>query len=134
MIYPKNRDATEYVQAAVNACKRRLALLEDQKRRGHHDDETYERLRLATIAETEQAWDLSLANSHLIMTKTDVTRNIVARFTIQEIMANPLTKMYFQETLSPDGHLILSDWLEERGMLEEANVIRRLYTNPLRNV
>jgi hypothetical protein len=56
----QNRDATSYIECAVNACQRRLNLLSDAHRRGVHTDAEHDVLRLAIIAETEQAWDVSL--------------------------------------------------------------------------
>ena len=54
--------ATEYVQIAERACRRRLVLLEDALKRGVHSPEEYQRLRVLTIKEQEQAWDVSLSD------------------------------------------------------------------------
>lgn len=56
----QNKDATEYIEAAVAACRRRLDLLDDAHRRGVHSEDDYNRIRQAIVAETEQAWDVSL--------------------------------------------------------------------------
>jgi hypothetical protein len=56
----QNQDAHEYVDAAVNACKRRLELLADAYRRGVHTPIEFVRLWDEIIAETEQAWDIKL--------------------------------------------------------------------------
>ncbi len=62
MMTEQNRDATDYVDAAVNACRRRLRLLDDALRRGVHTQDEYDRLRAATIKEQEEAWDISLTD------------------------------------------------------------------------
>lgn len=54
------RDAVEYINAAVAACKRRLALLDDAYKRGVHTQEEYERLRHMIITEVEETWCISL--------------------------------------------------------------------------
>lgn len=56
----QNKDDANYVLAAVKACSRRLALLEDAFNRGVHTEEEYKHLRGEIIRETEQAWDVSL--------------------------------------------------------------------------
>lgn len=60
MMTEQNRDAHDYINSAVNACRRRLALLTDAHQRGIHTDTEYENLRSAIIAEQEEAWDIDL--------------------------------------------------------------------------
>lgn len=56
----QEQEALAYIEAAVGAGKRRLALLEDAYKRGVHKEDEYEWLRRAIIREQEEAWEISL--------------------------------------------------------------------------
>ncbi len=56
----QEHDARDYVEAAVRACQRRLDLLDEARARGVYGEELYMNMRAALIAETEQAWGVSI--------------------------------------------------------------------------
>lgn len=47
-----------YIQAANNALKHRLDLLDDAKRRGIHDETEHNKIRKAIIKEEEKIWNI----------------------------------------------------------------------------
>jgi len=54
----QNRDATDYIDAAVRACRRRLDALASAYNRGVHTHAEYVRLTALVIEETARAWDV----------------------------------------------------------------------------
>lgn len=58
----QNKDATSYIDAAISACRRHLALVDDAEDRGIHSQEEACQLREAIIAQTEDAWDVDLTD------------------------------------------------------------------------
>lgn len=59
----QNQDATDYIDAVVSACQRRLKLLTDAYHCCMHTADEYNALCKVVILETEQAWGVSIADA-----------------------------------------------------------------------